>query len=306
MLVAITGANGFIGGHLVRGFELAGFAVRPVVRRDYESDALDEHFAGVDIVIHAAGATRAPSRARLRRSNVDLTARTLDAATRAGVRRFVFISSQAAAGPATALDAPLTELDSPHPIDAYGKSKLEAERLVRESALPWVIVRPAAVYGPRDRDFRALFRLAARGVAIHPGNRRQWISIIHVDDVVRGVIAASRDAAAVGETFFLANPEPVQWDALFRDAAHCAGKRLGIDLDVPAPLVAAGALAGDVVATLTGRASLLTSGKVALARPPFWVCSPEHVASLLNFFPSVPLQRGLSDTYHWYRDNGWL
>jgi hypothetical protein len=123
---------------------------------------------------------------------------------------------------------------------------------------------------------------------------------------VRGVIAASRDAAAVGETFFLANPEPVQWDALFRGAAHCAGKRLGIDLDVPAPLVAAGALAGDVVATLTGRASLLTSGKVALARPSFWVCSPKHVASLLKFFPSVPLQRGLSDTYHWYRDNGWL
>jgi nucleoside-diphosphate-sugar epimerase len=157
MLVAITGANGFIGGHLVRGFELSGAAVRPIVRRDYETDALDERFADVDIVIHAAGATRAPSRARLRRSNFDLTARTLDAATRAGVRRFVFISSQAAAGPATALDAPLTELDSPHPIDAYGKSKLEAELSVRESALPWVIVRPAAVYGRATATFGRSF-----------------------------------------------------------------------------------------------------------------------------------------------------
>jgi nucleoside-diphosphate-sugar epimerase len=306
MLVAITGANGFIGGHLIRGFAEAGFKVRPVVRRDFENNALDERFAGADVVVHAAGATRAPSRARLRSSNVDLTARTLEAAARAGVRRFVFISSQAAAGPAAALDAPRAETDAPHPIEAYGQSKLDAEHLVRASTLPWVIVRPAAVYGPRDRDFLALFRLAARGVAIHAGNREQWISIIHVDDVTRAVICVSHDAAAVSEVFFLANREPVQWGALYRDVTQCAGKAMRVDLQVPAPLVTAAAMVGDVAARITGHAGLLTSGKAALARPPFWVCSPAHVGSLLSFFPSVQLQRGLCDTYHWYRENGWL
>ncbi|HEY4215950.1 MAG TPA: NAD-dependent epimerase/dehydratase family protein [Gemmatimonadaceae bacterium] len=306
MIVAVTGANGFIGRNLVRGFEDAGCTVRPVVRRDYEAGALEARFADVDVVVHAAGATRAPSRARLRASNVELTARTLDAATKARVRRFVFLSSQAAGGPANALEAPTRETDKPRPVEAYGQSKLEAESFVRDSALPWVVLRPAAVYGPHDRDFLSLFRLAARGLAIHPGNRRQWISIIHVDDVVRAVVCAARDAAAVGETFFLANRKPVQWQTLFCAAAECAGKQLKLDVEVPVPLVAVGAMAGDAIATLTGRASLLTSGKTALARAPFWVCSPEHVSTLLDFSASIELQRGLCDTYHWYRTNGWL
>src|SRR5512144_3001877 len=111
MIVAVTGANGFIGQHLVRRFSGAGWETRAVVRRDFEVNAgeLERRFDGADVVVHAAGATRAPTVAGLRDSNVRLTARVIDAARRAGAGRLVVISSQAAAGPATSRDAPVTE-----------------------------------------------------------------------------------------------------------------------------------------------------------------------------------------------------
>src|SRR5436190_7977390 len=211
MIVAITGANGFIGQHLCERFAETGAVVRAIVRRDLDSPAIDEAFDGVDVVVHAAGATRAPTRAALRTSNVELTKRVLAVARRANVARFVFVSSQAAAGPASFLDAPVTEDMSAAPIEAYGRSKLAAEHLVRETdGMSWVIVRPASVYGPRDRDFLAMFRLAQFGIAIHPGNRRQWISIVHVRDLVEGIVCAATVPDAAGGTFFLANPVPVQ------------------------------------------------------------------------------------------------
>ncbi|MGH7620199.1 MAG: NAD-dependent epimerase/dehydratase family protein [Gemmatimonadaceae bacterium] len=306
MLVAITGANGFIGRSLVHRFEGEGHTVRPVVRADIEGRNLDRLVAGADVVIHAAGATRAPTRAQLAASNVALTSQVIDASKRGGVGRFVFISSQAAAGPALSLDLPVTEATPPAPMDAYGRSKLDAERVVQNSGVPFVIVRPAAVYGPYDRDFLDLFRLARFGVAIHPGNRDQWISIAHVDDVARGVLLASTAASAAGGTFFVANDQPVQWRDLFAKAAKCADRRLHTDVEVPAWLVRIGAAAGDVVSQVSGRTSLLTSDKVALAEPRFWVCSAGRIRRELGYVAKMPLDDGFAETYRWYLEEHWL
>jgi nucleoside-diphosphate-sugar epimerase len=307
MIAAITGANGFIGGHLVRRFAAAGWEARPVVRSDFHTGAVEACFADADVVVHAAGATRAPSHAALRASNVDLTQSALSAAAAARVKRFVYVSSQAAAGPASSLDQPITELDVPAPVEAYGRSKLEAEGVVRASvAVPWVIVRPGAVYGPADRDFLALFKLATRRVAIHPANRAQWISVIHVDDLASGIIAASMATAAIRQTFFLANNHPVQWSDVFQLAARCAGTSLVLDLEVPQIMVTAGAAVGDLFARVTGNAPLLTTDKIALGKPPFWICSSKHAENILRFATPTVLQDGLCATYHWYLANHWL
>lgn len=307
MLVAITGANGFIGRTLVRRFETDGWTVRPIVRRDFESGNLDRLVAGADAVVHAAGATRAPTRSRLVESNVELTQRVIDAARRGAARRLVFISSQAAAGPAPAIDQPVSEDMMPSPVEDYGRTKLEAEGLVRAAKdLPSVIVRPGAVYGPYDRDFLAMFRLAMRGMAIHPANREQWISIAHTDDVAAGVVLACTRPEAVGLTFFVANDEPVQWRDLFAVAASSAGRRIRADVEVPAWLVRGGAFVGDVVSRVTGRASLLTSGKAALTAPRFWICSSERIRRALGYTAATPLSDGLADTFRWYRAQGWL
>jgi len=314
MLAAVTGSNGFIGQHLCARLRADGWAVRAGVRRDMAPDAIGEFVAGADVVIHAAGATRAPSEHDLRQSNVELTRRVATAAASGGVGRLVFISSQAAAGPAATLERAVTERDDPHPIEAYGRSKLAAERVVRDTsdakALAFTIVRPAAVYGPADRDFLALFRLAKRGVALHPGNRAQWISLVHVDDVVDGVMRAATRDAAIGGTYFLANDAPVQWLELYRQAAmrggREVGRRIAVDIEIPRVLVDVAASMGDVMAKMTGNAGLLTSGKAMLTRPRFWVCSNARARHELGFTPRVSVGDGLAAVYDWYDSHGWL
>jgi nucleoside-diphosphate-sugar epimerase len=303
MIAAITGANGFIGQHVCERFAADGWSVRRIVRRDIEQGRLGELIAGADVVIHVAGATRAPKAGMLTASNVDLTRVVVDLARRCGVRRIVFISSQAAAGPARSRDSAVTERSAPAPIEAYGRSKLDAEAVVQESSdvLEHVILRPASVYGPGDRDFR----LARFGLAIHAGNRQQLISIVHVHDLV-DAIARAATSTAVNRIFFVANDEPVRWRELFRMAAECAGRTIVADVNLPRPFVAAGAKVGDFVASLRGRAGLLTSEKAALAQPPYWICSNARAKRELGFTARIDLEAGLRETYRWYVSSGWL
>lgn len=294
MIVAVTGAPGFIGRHLVARFEREGFDVRPIVRRDFESGRMESLVRGADVVVHAAAATRAPTVAQLRASNVALTARVIEAARAGRVRRLLFVSSQAAAGPAPALDRPVDETTTPAPIEAYGQSKLDAESLVRAAAdLEPVIVRPVSVYGPGDRDFPIVFALARRGIAIHPANRQQWISIVHVRDLVEGMLQAATHPQAVGQTYFLGGDEPVQWDTVFRMCAAIANRRLWLDVELPRSVITLAARAGDMAARLTGHAGLITTEKVKMAHPRFWVCSSARAKRELGFHPVVSLQEGL-------------
>jgi nucleoside-diphosphate-sugar epimerase len=305
MIVAITGATGFIGSNLCRRFAEAGWLVRPVTRADFEQKRVAPLLRGADVVVHSAGATRAPSRRMLDESNVELTRHVLDAAHQGGVRRFVLLSSQAAAGPARSRSQPVLETDAPLPIDAYGRSKLAAERIVAAAtAMRPVILRLGAVYGPGDRDFAPLFRLAYRGVAVHPGNRNKWIEILHVDDAARAILLSA--ASVVGGTFFIVGPAPVQWGQLFALAAKAAGTSLRLEVEVPTPLVKLGARAGDLVARLTGRTGLLTSEKVRLAEPCYWLCSSLRAQEELHFLAGVELRDGLASTFRWYRDAGWM
>jgi nucleoside-diphosphate-sugar epimerase len=331
MIVAVTGASGFIGSHLTAELAARGYAVRAVVRAgnggrttgdgrpttdwisvDYADDAaLDRAFAGVDIVFHAAGATRAPTRLDLEAANVELTRRVFAAFQRTSgtaARRFVFVSSQAAAGPATALDSPIREDDPPKPIEAYGETKLAAEQAIAADAHDalWTVIRPAAVYGPRDRDFLQLFRLARLGVALHPGNREHWVSIVHVRDLVDGMIAAATTTCAAGRTYYVANDEPVQWRELFRVGAAAAGRQLGIDVELPHAIVALGAQLGDVVSRATGSTTLLGTEKLALSRPRYWLCSTERAKRDFGFRATTPIADGFATTYAWYAEHGWL
>jgi len=306
MIVAVTGANGFIGQHLVRRFAERGSEVRAVIRDDFERGRIGEIFRGADAVIHAAGATRAPTVARLRESNIGLTQQVVDAATSAAVKRVVFVSSLAAVGPAASRDQPVTEATPASPFEPYGQSKLEAEEIVRGSGLPFVIVRPAAVYGPGDADFFELFRLARLGLALHPGNRKQWISIIQVSDLANALVSVAETDEAVGRVYCLGNEMPVQWAGLFRIAAQCAGTRVRLDVELPSWIVDIGASVGDVVAKARGKAGLWSTGKTRLAKPAAWVCRSELARRELALGPETPIERGFCETYRWYVEHGWL
>ena len=328
MIAVVTGSTGFIGSHLVDDLLARGYTVRALVRPEtlaaarssrvahYEADLLDDRsvresrvWEGATHLFHLAGVTRGRTLAHFRAGNVFPTANLLAAlAARSGKRpRVVLVSSQAAAGPASASNVPVTESDRPLPVEAYGRSKLQAEQAVLryKDELAITIVRPAAVYGPRDRDFLGAFKQASGRVALHAVQRDHSFSVVYVADLVDALIRAAERPSAAGRTYFIANDEPVTWGQLYDEAAAAAGSR-PIQLQVPHTAVRIAAHAGDLLSTLTGRSTLLNRNKAALARSRWWLCDASRAHKELDWQPSMPLHRGVRETYNWYVDAGWL
>ena len=149
------------------------------------------------------------------------------------LKRFVLVSSQAAAGPGPSA-RPRLESDEPAPITPYGASKLEAERVTSGyiKHFPVVIVRPCAVYGPRDTGFLDYFRVVRRGFLVEFGSgENRQVSLCHVSDVVAGLIRAADSQAASGSVYFLADSEPYPWrevESMIEQAMGISARRLVI------------------------------------------------------------------------------
>jgi nucleoside-diphosphate-sugar epimerase len=260
-------------------------------------------------VFHLAGVTQRRTLAQFRSGNVVPTANVLAGAAargRATPPRVVVVSSQAAAGPASSSDRPVREDDPPQPIEAYGRSKLEAEEATRlyEGSLPVTIVRPAAVYGPRDRDFLRVFRLATHAVALHVVPRDHAFSIVHAADVVSALLLAAEHPGAVGRTYFVANEGSISWGELYEEIARAAEFTPKRELQVPLPVIALAGVVGDAVSALTGWHSLANRQKTRLARPRWWVCDASRAKAELGWRPTLTLQQGIRDTYLWYLQAG--
>jgi nucleoside-diphosphate-sugar epimerase len=328
MIAVVTGSTGFIGSHLVDALLARGDTVRalvrpetPLDRRDpripcWEADLLDDRsvrsagiWDGATHVFHLAGITKGRTLAEFRAGNVFPTVNLLAAlAAREMPRpRVVLLSSQAAAGPAKSAEAPVRETDRPVPVEAYGRSKLQGEQAAIRygDSLPITVVRPAAVYGPRDRDFLRVFRQALRPVALHAAPQRQLFSLVFVSDLVRALLLAAESEAAAGQTYFVGGDRPVSWRELY-DAIAAAGGSSPRQLQVPLAAVRAAARGGDLLSVITGRATLLNHNKAALARQRFWLCDSSAAREQLGWFPVVPLQEGVRETYLSYLQAGWL
>jgi nucleoside-diphosphate-sugar epimerase len=325
MIAVVTGGSGFIGRHLIRRLRRDGHEVRCLIRASGGHVPADTiryvvrfddpgslmsctAFERADVVFHLAGATQAVRSEEFTAANVTPTRHLLAAiAAQRLYPRFVFVSSQAAAGPAPARHLAIDEDDIPRPIEAYGRSKLEAERIVESFSehVTTTIVRPCSIFGPGDRDFLSLFRLADRGLLLYPGVADHWLSILYIDDLVDGLLAAATSYEAIARKYFLASETPVQWRALGELMAEAAGRK-GRHIDLPSPLVRAAAFAGEWLGRLTGTAPLANRSKAALARPRYWVCSASRARRELGFAPSHSLPDAVRETYYWYRENGWL
>ncbi|MCR4439047.1 MAG: NAD-dependent epimerase/dehydratase family protein [bacterium] len=324
MKTLVTGANGFIGSHLVEGLVQQGHQVRCLVRAssnlrwlhglDIElvqgslADAfsLEPALGGMQVVFHLAGATKAASREGFFAANTQGTATLLDACRAAGCLRVVFVSSQAAAGPSDGTRAK-SELDQPTPLTAYGESKLQAELLVREYAAEGeaVIVRPPVVYGPRDRDVLVLFRYVAHRVCPLLGRGPRLLSIVHVDDLVSGLLLAATSAKAPGNTYFVCNDQPVDWEGFADIIAATMGHKC-LKLHVPEALLGPVAAISEAVARLMGRPALISREKAREMRERYWVCDNSRTKADLGFVPKVSIEEGVKQTLAWYKAQGWL
>ena len=309
--VAVTGATGFIGGHVVRHLSTHGFAVRALTRRQGavpkaagvtpvagaldDPASLDELVAGADAVIHCAGLIRGASAAAFEAVNIAGTARVVEAAARsARAPRLVFVSSLAARAPAL----------SPY---AASKHRAEAELSRRGGALHWAVLRPPAVYGPGDRATLALFRSLRRGFAPVPRVARARLSMIYVEDLAAAAAAAIGDAVPSGSTFEVHDGAAAgySWRLITDEAARILETDVR-RLPIPRTVMQAAAVANTAHGLVTGRAPMITLGKVRELYHADWFCPDNPLTRYTDWRPTVLLEDGFRRTLDWYREAGWL
>jgi dihydroflavonol-4-reductase len=321
----VTGANGFIGSHLVEALLGDGCEVRCLLRPagdkrwleglDYEEvtgsledeGSLARAVEGVDVVYHSAGVTKARKAEAFYRVNAGGTAKLADACVaRPSPPRFVYVSSQAAAGPCRRGGA-LREDDACVPVSDYGRSKLEGERaLARRAAdLPYVILRPASVYGPRDTEVLLYFKFIKRGIEPALGWDDRRVSLCYVSDVVDALRAAGRGAGVPGETYFIAHDEVWNWGGISREISAALGVKT-FPVRVPKAVVFGAATIAELAATLSGKVAVLNRERARVMMEKLWVCDASKAKKELGFSARVGFAEGARLTSAWYREQGWL
>lgn len=315
-----------MGSHVVDELLAAGYRVRCLVRdprklRWLEGQPVElvggdlvsfdpgEALVGIHAVFHFAGLTRGERR-DLWAVNHAGTRSLLDACLETGRElAFIYCSSRAAAGPARP-GRPRTEDDPPAPISEYGRSKLAGEEELwrgaeglRGESLRGVVLRPVAVYGPRDRDTLTYFQMARRGFVPVPGVRERRLQVVHARDVARAArLAAERGVA--GRTYFIAHPRIVTWSDLVEAIGEAVGRRVW-RIPVPGPLLRAiGSAVGSLgAADRPGRIDRRRARDLTVRD---WTCRVDRAGEELGWEPRYDLQAGLRETADWYRDRGWL
>jgi nucleoside-diphosphate-sugar epimerase len=301
----VTGASGFIGRRLAAELARRGDEVVCLVRRTSRTAPLHAlpvelvigdigdpasllpAVSGCDRIFHLAGLIQAAGAAPFEEANVRGTRNLVEACLRTApdLRRFVFVSSIAAAGP-SGPDRPLTETDAPDPVSAYGRSKLAAERIVRDAGgrLPVTVVRPPNVLGPGSRELDGAIRLLRRRLAPSIGDGRPRTSLVDVDDLVSALILAAEDPKSAGETYFVTDGGAYAWPEIVAALAI----ELGIGrfrIGVPFGIQLAAAGLAEAVSRATGRPPLLTREIVRAGHDRFWLYDSSKIGRDLGFRP---------------------
>jgi nucleoside-diphosphate-sugar epimerase len=299
--LAITGATGFVGGRLLDLALAADHQIRALTRRPQperdgvawiegaldKPDSLDRLVEGADAVIHVAGVINAPDPAAFEAGNVTGTSAVLTAAEKAGVKRFVHVSSLAAREPK---------------LSVYGASKAGSEALVSTSPLSSAIVRPPAVYGPGDKEMVELFRMAKRGFVLLPPQGR--LSLIHADDLGRLLLALADPAAPKG---LLVEPDDGRhggWS--HEEFGQALGRALGrrvMTLSTPRPILS---VCSKIDRLVRRDKAKLTADRVAYFCHPDWMVDPGRGAPETLWKPQIDTEQGLAETAQWYSQRGWL
>lgn len=329
--ILVTGASGFIGSFVVEEALRRGMQVWAGVRKsssraflqderinflelDFSSrEQLADQLRGheFDYIVHAAGVTKCLHHEDFYRVNTQGTRHFIDALldVQMPIKRFVFISSLSVYGPIREQQPyeEITEDDQPRPNTAYGKSKLEAERYLESvgNQLPFIILRPTGVYGPRERDYFLMAKSIQGHTDFAVGFRQQDITFIYVSDVVQAVFLAFNHGMN-GRKYFLSDGQVYRSSAFSNYIHDELGRPWWIRLTAPIWILRLVTLCGEYAGRIQGRVSALNNDKYHILRQRNWRCNIEPAIDELGFQPKVELAEGVRRTIAWYKENNWL
>ena len=331
MKILITGASGFIGSFIVEEALKRGLDTWAAIRKSSSKEWLQDeriHFIELnlsskaqlveqlrgqnfDYVVHAAGVTKCLNKQDFMRINFEGTKNLVEALleTEMSLKRFVFVSSLSIFG-AIKEQEPYEEIresDTPQPNTAYGRSKLAAEQFLETlgTRLPYIIVRPTGVYGPREKDYFIMAKSIQQHSDFAVGYKRQDITFVYVKDVVQAVFLAL-EKGEDGRKYFLSDGEVYQ-SATFSNLIHEAlGRPWWIRITAPVWVLRIVTFFGEYIGRMTGKVTALNNDKYNILKQRNWRCDIQPAIKELGYEPKYKLAQGVEETIRWYKEKGWL
>jgi len=328
MKIVVTGSNGFVGANLIdeliKRFPEA--EINCLVRSDkknaassnikyYKVNYLDKNsllnckaLDDVDYLYHVAGVTKSATEKGFVEGNVIPGLHLLETLEekKTPIKRFVLVSSQTASGPSKGNGHFKTEEEPENPVELYGKSKLQSEQNTKKfkDKIPYTIISPSSVYGPRDVDFLNIFKMIKSGVNVYAGNKEQTVSLIYVKDLVDAIIDSSLSEKTLYKKYFVNDEVPQNWGQIQSLVFEVAGRKK-IDVSIPYELLSVIAYAGSFYSVVTNKPVLLNRNKILLSKPD-WVFTSRKAQADFGFKCKYTLSQALKETYDWYKQNKWL
>jgi len=324
----VTGATGFIGSHVADLLLEKGFDVRCIIRKTSnlqwlkdkpveiieasldDKESLKGAVDGVDYIFHVAGLTFARNFDEFLKGNRDGTKNLLDATIEnaPGIKRFLFVSSLTVSGPSKSLDEPVDEATQCNPITSYGKSKKAAEDEVIKyiDKLPLTVIRPPAVFGPRDTAIFSVFKAIKMGIGTMVGLKPKHLSLIHSTDLARGIVDAALSENTVGETYFVSSEKFYTWNELIPIIAKQMDKKFVIKLKLPHFVVLASAGLSEFFGRFASKPPVFNYEKGIDFIQDYWICSIDKAKKDFGFRQQVSVEEGIKETINWYIKHDWL
>jgi dihydroflavonol-4-reductase len=322
----VTGASGFVGSHLVDRLLSEGHQVKCILRKSsskrwlegkpveifdcglFDKEGLKNVLKDADFLFHIAGVVKSKEEEGYFKGNVETTKNLLDVLCEVNpqIKHVVITSSQTACGPSLG-GITVNEETSEHPITTYGRSKLAQEQLAKKymNKLPISIIRPPAVFGPRDTEVYLIFKNYKMGLMTLVGFNNKKLNLVYVDDLVNGIYLASTSEKAIGQTYFIAAEEVNTWPQVSGFIAKAFGRK-AINIRFPHWLVYTVAVFAQFFAMFSSKPATFNLEKARDFVQEAWTCDSSKAKRDLGYQQSISIEEAMKKTIDWYKEMKWF